>query len=191
MRRSRLHLKGTPATGLRDTLTEAIPAFWDADPWKVEVFLNDLETVNTAFDITTLSTLTLEGRASDTTTDLLFGPLDPDGVSLTECTYDDWNDDDGYHAAFTIPASSLNVASGTKKIWLSVRGTDTDGNPLTFGAGWVNIAHSAHGDSEDPAAGQSGGYLYIESATLNDDQSLWVYVRGKKFKLYPNDYQNA
>lgn len=190
MRRIRLTLKGKPATGLKDELTRETPCIWDADGLKVQVFLCDLEEAQETFDITTIAGLTLEIRADDETTALIAGPLDPD-AALLACTFDDWNDDDSQHAEFTLTGAQLNFAAGVKKFWLSIRATITGGQPLTFGAGYVKITGSLHGDSADPAENSQGGFVFLTSSTPDADGMHTFTARGKTWRLALTDFTDA
>ena len=94
MRRLRLFLTGSPATGLNDVLTGRPPALWDADGLTVQVYLRDLENLNddkAPFDISTIAAggLTLEIRESPTDADPLVLPIEPDDA-LEECTFENW-----------------------------------------------------------------------------------------------------
>lgn len=186
MRRVRLNLTGAPGAGLMDVLAGRPPALWDADALKVQVFLNDLETKDTAFDITTLSSLTLEVRQTDTTSAALIGPLDPDDTELTECSFCDWNNDEGQHAVFTLTDDLLDFVATLKQVWLSIRGETTDGESITFGAGYVKVAHSGPTDAT-PAP-----VLMLVSQTPDETTGEYTFsASGCTFTVRLNNFASA
>lgn len=190
MRRLRLLLTGAPDTGLCDILADAAPALWDADGLEVDFFLCDLEDRDEEFDLDSIVSLTLEIRTAPDAEALLAGPVSPDD-DLEECDRDDFDDDDGEHGTFTLTGAQLNFVASRKKVWLSIRATLTSGGPVTFGAGYVKIAHSGHGDSEDPAEGENGGFLYITSDTPDGDGLFTVTFRGKTGRIQLFDIADA
>lgn len=182
MRRLRLHLTGRPEIGLYDSVTgRAAAAAWDADGLAVEVFLADLEDTREEFDFATIDELTLEIRQKPTSTDLLAGPVSPEDA-IAACTYDDWQDGTEYHARFELTGAQMNFASGISKVWLSVRATITNGEPVTFGAGWVTIRHSAHGDTETARP-------FVES--FNEDGTATISVAGKLFEIITSNLRDS
>lgn len=189
MRRIRLKLTGRPASGFKDELTRDAPVIWDADGLRVQVFLCDLEDQKDTFDIDTIESLTMEIRADDETSDLSAGPLEPDDA-LAECSFEEWNDDDGEHAEFTLTGAMLNFENGTRKFWLSVRAEITGGPPITFGAGYIKVVGHFHGDSGDPADDSTGGYVYLTSITPDATSGLHTFTaRGQQFEMMLNNFE--
>lgn len=190
MRRLRLQLTGRPAAGLKDIVTGKEPAIWDADGLQVQVFLCDLEDRTEEFDISSIADLTLEIRATESTTALLAGPVDPDSA-LAACDHDDWKDDDGEHATFTLTGAQLNFATSLTKFWLSVRAEITGGEPIVFGAGYVRIVGHFHGASGDPATNSGSPFVYLTSVTPDADGMHTFTARGYTWRAVLTDFELA
>ena len=185
--RLRLALSGRAETGLHDSLTGDNAAIWDQDALDIEFWLGSECAEDEPFDIDLITSISMEVRATDTTSALLI-PVQTIAVAdLEECDLDDWKADDGEHGVFELTGELMNFANGTKRAWFSFRALLTDGSYKVFGAGYVKIAHHGHGDSMDPASTTTGGFLYVASMTPDSDGMITIQARGYTFRITPSD----
>lgn len=157
----RILLPGFPSEVLSDFDTGEDPVVWNGDALDLEFWLGSQCGSDDPFDVSDIDTLTLQIRATPSSTSLLFAAMELDGSELEECTASDWRSGDSQHGTFEFADGDILFDSDLTKAWFSFRAALVSGGSRTFGAGYVKILTSVDGG---PVA--ADGVLRVEDATL-------------------------
>lgn len=186
MHRLRLICNGRDGR-LRDQRNSQPPAAFNGDALQVECFLEAAR--HESFDLDTIASLYLLVAESAGAANLFPPPV---VSSFNPCAWDDWADDDGYHALFSLTNGNMTVGD-VESIWMAVIARLTDGSQYTFAAGELLIFQGGILDNTAEISSftydgvgrvnfTAGGVVYevivVEAGTPGTEGTITVDVAG-------------